>query len=147
MNRKLLFLSAIFCFCLSSSLAQDVSEMSTKFSRLENGTVGAENYSFKVSSGTVIIRDLDNGREDKYGPVILQTSGYGADGYYFEAFISDIANSRSPRKFNYEVRVYKFLYETKNGKALGIIEVRTAVGSEATQKKVYYTTRGKVLLS
>jgi len=138
-----------FCICglQNLSFGQNVSTTRTQYSQKGNGGVGKENFSFSMSNGIITITDLDYNRSEKYEPLKFSESGFDEKGYYFDSYDSDIlkdpAGWSSARK---KPRLYKFVYESKNGNLLAVIEVKVEQDNSKT-RKIYFTEQGNTLLN
>lgn len=144
-------LSILFLFCICGmqniSSAQNLSTTRTYYSKSGKGSIGKENFSFSMSNGNITITDLDYNRSETYGPLKFKESGFDENGYYYDTYNSDILKDpagwiRSRKK----PRLYKLLYESKNGDLLAVMEAKVEQDNSTTSK-IYYTEKGNSLLS
>ncbi|MFT3902949.1 MAG: hypothetical protein QM727_07230 [Niabella sp.] len=146
--KKTVTLIILFCICglQNLSFSQNVSTTKTLYSRVESGSVGKESFSFSMSNFNLIITDLGYNRSENYGPVKLNGSGFDGDLYY-ELYNPNLdADPANWRKWNNNIRSYKFIYDKKGGNPIIIVEVKL-MPNNAKTIKTYYTEQGYLLLS
>ncbi|HEY5326503.1 MAG TPA: hypothetical protein VIJ27_05850 [Mucilaginibacter sp.] len=117
----------------------------TKYSKTNDGNIGQENYSFTFNNGTITITDLDYNRTENYEPVKLSESGFDENSYYYETYVPDI--EKDPvnwRKFDNNIRNYKFIFDRKNGNLIIVIELKAKANNVRTTK-IFYTQQGYTL--
>ena len=73
-----------------AAFAQNVSTVTTQYSKTGNGGIGKENYSFSILNGVITITDLDKHGSDSHDPLKLDASGFDERGWYYEKYVSDI---------------------------------------------------------
>jgi len=138
----------LFCFfgLQNLSFAQNVSTTKTLYSRVESGSIGKESFSFSMSNYNLTITDLDYNRSENYGPVKLNGSGFDGDLYY-ELYNPNVeADPANWRKWNNNMRSYKFIYDKKGGNPIIIVEVKLRSNNSKTIK-TYYTEKGYLILN
>lgn len=136
----------VFAFVLIGTLSysQSFSNVKTEYSRIEEGTIGRESFTFSLSNSEIKIIDNDYNTVEKYGPLIQYKSGY-EDGFYFVAFKFDIeAVNEMPALHSYyaamKKKAYSFVSKTKGGEILYVKEFEIRNGKVYT--KTFYTTEG-----
>lgn len=131
----------------SVSFGQDISTSVTQYSQTNNGEVGKESFSFSMTNGTITITDLDYNRSETYEPLKYSENGFDEKGFYYESYNPDILKDPAGwARARKKPRVYKFIYETKNGNLLAVIEVKVEQDNSKT-KKIYFTEKGNDLLN
>lgn len=141
---KALILLSFLLGLHSISFGQYIQTTKTQYSQTNDDGVGQENFSFSMSVGILTITDLDYSRQETYGPLKFESSGFNK-GYYYEGYISDIASDPLRYRYN-KPRVYKFFYDKKNGTIIAIIEGKIRQDNSMT-RKMYYTELGNRLLN
>ena len=129
-------LIVLFCICgfQNLSFAQDISTVTTLYTKVEGESVRKERRSFSMSNLNITVTDLEYNRRANYMAVKFHSRGF-ENGDYYEIYVEDIvAYTESLKKGNDNLRGYKFVYDREGGNPLVIIEM-----SEKTPTKIYFT--------
>jgi hypothetical protein len=136
MKQSLLILLLTFYSAVQS---QTVPETTTQYSKIENGSIGKEDFTFSLNNGYITIEDKYYNTSTNYGPLTLQETGYSDEGLYYEYYKPDL-NSNPLAFKGREMKAYKFNYDKKGGTLLIINEGR--VINNQLRLKFYYTNEG-----
>jgi hypothetical protein len=137
--KKLLLICLLFnCIAIYS---QNIESAKTAYSKIEGGEMGEENFTFSLSNGTILIKDLDYNVSEKYYYLELKNSGYDDEGHYFLYFSPAKSPSYSAYRRTNGLKAYKFYFDKKGGELLMIMELKKKGNSDLKVKR-YFTEKG-----
>lgn len=119
--------------------SQSISSVKTEYSRIENGNIGKESFTFSLYNSYVYITDNDYNNKSSYGPLYLDDSGY-KNGYFYLFYKPDIKADPLSFTRGKELKAYRFLYKSKGGNVLQIDEME--VRNKQVSMKTFYTNEG-----
>ena len=142
--KHILIILTIFYFSPISTIAQEI-KIKTSYTKLEEGSVGPEEFEFNFSDGWLLKKDLYNGYYDSY-PAIIDDSFYDESGFYCITF-SPVSYIKSnplewSNNYNGDMRLYKIVYNERGGQVLYILEIKGRNKSNS-RSKYYLTELGK----
>lgn len=142
--KHILIILTIFYFSQISTIAQEI-KIKTSYTKLEEGSVGPEEFEFNFSDGWLLKKDLYNGYYDSY-PSIIDDSFYDESGFYCITF-SPVSYIKSnplewSNNYNGDMRLYKIVYNESGGQVLYILEIKGRNKSNS-RSKYYLTELGK----
>ena len=136
--KRIILLCFLSVFTLGYS--QSISNVKTEYSKIENGSIGKESFSFSLYNSYINITDNDYYSKTKYGPVKLSKSGYEG-GLYYLLYVADIdADPLGFYRGKKSNKGYRFVYNTKGGKVLRVDEM--TVRNKQISTKKFYTKEG-----
>jgi len=138
MKKLLLFyflLSSIIVYC------QNIQSVKTSYSKLEDGKMGKENFSFSLTDGTITINDVDYNSSEKYHFLKLKNSGYDDEGHYFLYYSPEKSVSHMQYREVAGLKAYKFFFDKKGGDILNVLEIKKK-GNSKPKVKRYFSEKG-----
>jgi hypothetical protein len=132
----------IFLFRGIDSYSQYTPIVITEYSKIKNGKIGKEEFTFSFNNSYIQISDNYSNISKKYGPTYLYETGYSEEGFYFEHYQPDVKNHWESFSGNkQELKAYRFVFDNKGGNILFVTEIKAENG-RAIASKIYYTEKG-----